>query len=105
MLLLPIPYNGKLRLLVVLEEDNIERIKEHDCAEVIWSQLGPYASMRPETIAIGYASAAEMKEISQWATQGETEKALKLVTGGFKFRPEMGDHDAGPIPLKGKFGN
>jgi len=102
MLMLPIPFEGKLKLLVILEDENIERIKEHDCAEIIWSQLGQFATLRPATIGIGYASPDEMKQIVAWAQQGNIADALKLVTGGFRFRPEKGDHDFGPVSLKGE---
>ena len=102
MLLLPVSWNGKLKLLVVLEDENIERIKEHDCAEVIWSQLGLYANTRPESITIGYANPSEMKRIYAYAESGEIGEALKLVTGGFKYRPEVGDHDFGPVSLTKK---
>lgn len=102
MLMLPVPYLGSLKLLIVLEDDNIARIKEHDCAEIIWSQLGQYAHMKPSTVTIAYASAAEMKQIHKWAAEGNTAKAIGLLTGGFKFRPEAGDHDLGPISIKKK---
>jgi len=101
MLLLPVPWKGKVKLLVILEEENIERIKEHDCAEVIWSQLGPNPPY-PESITIGYASAEELKKIQRWAQEGNIAEAIKLVTGGFKYRPECGDHDFGPVSLTKK---
>jgi hypothetical protein len=100
MLLLPVPWKGKLKLLVVLQDENVERIKQHDCAEVIWAHLGQYQNMRPESITIGYASPDEMQQIVKWAEAGEIVECIKLVTGGFKYRPEAGDHDFGPVSLK-----
>jgi hypothetical protein len=102
MLMLPFPYEGKLKLLIVLEDDNVQRIKEHDCAEINWAHLGQFANLRPSTITIGYANPAEMKQIQQWAQTGNIRDCIKLVTEGFKFRPEMGDHDHGPVSLRKK---
>lgn len=102
MLMLPISYEGKLKLLIILEDDNLQRIKEHDCAEVIWAQLGQFANLRPSTISIGYANPAEMKQIHAWAQAGNIRDCIKLVTEGFKFRPEAGDHDFGPVSLRKK---
>ena len=103
MLLLPVPWKDKIKLLVILEDENIERIKEHDCAEVIWAQLAPYSChMVPESITIGYATADELKKIQKWAKEGNIAEAIKLVTDGFKYRPERGDHDFGPVSLTKK---
>ena len=88
-------------LLIVLEDDNISRIKEHDSAEVKWSQLGAFCTMKPRIIGISYASAEEVARLHELIGADDVVGALKLLTGGFKFRPELGDHDFGPISLKG----
>lgn len=102
MILLPIPFDGKIKLLVVLEDDNVQRIKEHDCAEIIWAQLGQYAHLRPSSITIAYANSPEMAQIHKWASEGKNAEVIGLLTGGFRFRPEEGDHDFGPISLRKK---
>jgi len=102
MLLIPLPYQGKLRLLIVLEDDNITRIKEHDNAEVIWSQLKQFAHLMPDVIAIGYVSPEEAVKLYDMANKGDMAGCVKLVTSGFKYRPELGDHDLGPKSIKGK---
>ena len=102
MLLLPIPWEGKLKLLVVLDSENVERIMKHDCAEVDMKMLGQHASTRVSTVTIGYANAQEMAQIHKWLQEGNAVEAVKLVTSGFEFRPDLGDHDHGPAPLGGK---
>lgn len=103
MLMIPVLNKGRVDLLIVLEDDNIERIKQYDPAEVKWSQI-PWPDVRPRTIGIGYATAEEIKKIHKLAEEGKPQEAIKLVTRGFKFRPERGDHDFGPISL-GRKGN
>lgn len=101
MLLIPVLNNGRVDLLVVLEDDNIERIKQYDPAEVKWSDL-PYWAVRPGVIGIGYATADEVRRIHEFAEAGKPEEAIKLVSRGWKFRPERGDHDFGATPLTKK---
>ena len=46
MLLIPISKGSNIDLLIILEQDNIDRIQEYDPAEVIWSQLPPAMNRR-----------------------------------------------------------
>jgi len=97
MLLLPIPLpNGKVNLLIVLEDANLERIKQHDCAEVNWSYLG-VPVRNPEKIGVGYVNPEECAQLHEMAKKGDVAGCLRLVTGGFKHRPDAGD---GALPTK-----
>lgn len=102
--MLPIPQNeNKLSLLIVLEDDNVARIKEHDCAEIHWNQVQRmYPRMTPATIGIAYATPSEMVQIQAFIEKDDVKSAIKLLTVGFKYRPEAGDHDFGPVSIKGK---
>jgi hypothetical protein len=101
-LLTQVRRNGHVDLVIVLDEQGIERIKQYDPAEIPWSELPPDISLRgPATIAVAFCTAAEQKEIERmslsdpdWKT-----KAIEMVSRGFKFRPEAGDHDFGPTML------
>ena len=98
MLLLPIPLpNGKVNLIIVLEDANLERIKQHDCAEVNWSDLGDHAVRTPVKIGVGYVNPEECARLYKMAKKGDVAGCLRLVTGGFKHRPEEGD---GALPTK-----
>lgn len=103
MMLLPrVRRNGTVDLLIVLDEESITRIREYDNAEVLWNQLPPDYSMRkPNCIGVGFATAAEIKQIEESSVSDPDwkEKAYSLVTRGFKFQPEKGDHDFGPVVL------
>jgi len=98
MLLLPIPLpSGKLNLLIVLEDANLERIKQHDCAEVNWRDLREHALRAPDKIGVGYVNPEERERLYKMAKKGDMAGCLRLVTGGFQHRPEEGD---GALPTK-----
>jgi hypothetical protein len=87
-------------MLIALAEDNIERIKQYDQAEVIWPQLPPeYSTRRPSTIGITFCTQAEQDEIARRSNTDPDwkEYAFKLLTRGFEFKPDKGDHDFGPF--------
>ena len=103
MMLLPkVRRNGTVDLLIALTEENIGRIKLYDQAEIIWAQLGPeYSTRRPATIGITFYTVAEEAEIVRMSQSDPEwkEKAFTLLTRGFEFRPDLGDHDFGPVVL------
>ena len=102
-LLAQVRRNGTVDLCIVLDEVSIERIKRYDPAEVQWPQLPPiYSSRRPATIGVAFATKSDQAEIERMAASGDPnwqEQAIKLVTRGFEYRPDEGDHDFGPTVL------
>ena len=91
MMILPVPVQGQLRLLIVLEDENWERIKEHDCAEVNWKDLQPELRMLPvHSVHIGYVTPEERAKIVEFQRIGDMAAAIKLITGGFKVKPGDG---------------
>lgn len=102
MLITRVRRNGTVDLLIVLAEENIERIHQYDPVEIIWSQMPSEISMRrPATLAVTYASAEEQKQIEQDSISDPKwkEKWFDKVTRGWKFRLDKGDHDFGPTVL------
>jgi hypothetical protein len=92
--------DGSMDLLIVLGDDNMERVKQYDPAQIEWHKLPQYFSRRLlNIVAVGYATASEMEQIKGLASQGRQAEAFALVTRGFKYRPEAGDHDFGPTLL------
>jgi hypothetical protein len=92
--------NGTVDLMVVLDEDSVERIKRYDPAEIPWMEMPPDIRMRrPATIAVAYATAAEQKQIEQWSVSEPDwkDKAIDMLSRGFEYRPDLGDHDFGTI--------
>ena len=102
MLMIPLNCsNGDFDLIVVLEDENIARMKQHDPAEILWKQF-PFSTLRPKTIQIAYATPDEARKISELAQSGNIAEVVKLVASGWKFRPEAGDHDFGPVSMMKK---
>jgi hypothetical protein len=101
MMLIPLrtPETNRVDLLIILEQDNLERIKRHDNAEVMWGQLGFDPGCRPGTISIAYATAEEVAKVKDLAAKGKPRDILCMLTGGFEYRPDLGDHDRGPESL------
>lgn len=102
LLLTRVRRNGRVDMLVVMGEENIERIKQYDPVEIMWGTLPPEYSMRmPATIAVTFATAEEMKQVEQMSVSDPAwkERAFAMLTRGFQFRPEAGDHDFGPTVL------
>ena len=94
--------NGRVNWLICLDEGSIERIRAYDQAEVIWAQMPPdYSQRRPQTIGITFCSVAEQAEIMRMSASDPDwkEKAFKLLTRGFEYRPDKGDHDFGATVL------
>jgi hypothetical protein len=102
MLLTKVRRNGTVDLLIVMDQESIERIRAYDPAEVMWGSLPPeYSMRRPHTIGIGFATAAELFEIEQMSKTDPDwkDKAFAMICRGFEFRPDKGDHDFGPTVL------
>jgi hypothetical protein len=94
--------NGTVDLVMVLAEENIERIRRYDPAQVNWVDLPPEISMRrPHSVGVAFATAQELEEITAMSVRDPDwkEKALKMLSRGFEFRPDLGDHDFGPTVL------
>lgn len=94
--------NGKVDVVIVMAEENIERIRRYDPAQVNWRDLPPEYSMRSiHSVGVAYATADELKEIERMSLSDADwkEKALKTLSRGFEFRPDLGDHDFGPTVL------
>lgn len=81
-------------LFVVMEDENLERIKKYDPAEILGKNLGmPWQLLRIRNIVILYATAEESKRLSSVASKEDVVHNLKNLSRGWAFRPDKGDHD------------
>jgi hypothetical protein len=94
--------SGEFNLIVVLEDENIARLKEYDPAEIKWADLREYSGLKPRTIQIAYGTPEDIKRIIELVRQDKPIEAAQLISRGWKFRPEAGDHDFGPTSLTNK---
>jgi len=81
-------------LAIVLQDDNITRIKAYDPAELSIRKMGaPWNTLSLKDIMILYATAEEEKRTFALMEAGDVRGALRLLSRGFKFRPDAGDQD------------
>jgi len=82
-------------LFVVLEDENLERIKKKDPAEIVGRNLGqPWTFLRMRNVVIVYATAEESKSLSGCPNKAEMLRQLKQLSSGWEFRPDRGDGDS-----------
>lgn len=81
-------------LMIVLQEGNIERLREYDPVEVPLTMLGPkFAGLQLRDVTVTYATDEDIREVERLGQQGDIRGALRYLTRGFRFRPDRGDHD------------
>lgn len=82
-------------IMIVLQDENIERMKEYDPAELSLPLLsGPFLNVLDlRDIIISYATADDYQKVTELCRRREPHKALKYLSRGFKFRPDKGDSD------------
>lgn len=90
------------QLAVILEDDNLKRIKEYDPAEVLTDKLGaPWTGMKLVGITIHYATTKEIQELSRCVNPAQATAMLRSLSRGWKYRPKEGDHDGNYGSVKG----
>lgn len=102
MLISRVRRNGDVDVVIVLAEENIERLKRYDPAQVQWHELpSEIRNRRPHCIGLVYATAEELLQIERLSQTDPAwkEKVITLLSRGFQFRPDLGDHDFGPTVL------
>ena len=95
MLAIPFQINSTdYNVFVALEQDNIDRMKAYDPAQLEPLKLGmPWVGMRLNVVIIGFAMASDVEEAQRLAATGKGHEIPKLLSRGFQFKPEAGDHD------------
>src|SRR5678816_3209342 len=83
---------GRDSLWIVLEDENLDRIKEYDPAEVLTSKMPKQWRSSPvNSIVIAYATPEDRDEVFRLTREGDSATALRILSRGFRFRPETGD--------------
>jgi hypothetical protein len=93
--------NSQYSIVVVLQDENLSRIKEYDPAEVTLDKMGsPWNQLRLKDVIITYATDAEMMKVMRLMASGDVRKGLQLIARGFKFKPAEGDHDGPYLTMR-----
>jgi hypothetical protein len=98
MYVIPFQFNNtEYSVLVILQDENLERMKQYDPAEVsiakVLEQRPALQKLRLRHIHIGYGTESDMQECSRMISEGNLHGALALLSRGFRYRPQDGDHD------------
>lgn len=99
MMVVPVQFiPGEYAVYVILGRDNLDRIEEYDPAVVPIKDLpASYHGLRLAEVVITFATEPELQRVMELAHQGKPREALKLVTRGFRFRPDLGDYEGPPL--------
>lgn len=84
-------------IVVLLENDNMERIREHDPAEITIKKLPPeWTRLKLNAVLITYLGPEEKDRFLALCDDDRVQQALRFATRGWRYRPDQGDHDHGP---------
>lgn len=94
MMTVPLMINEReFDLVIALELSNLDRMREHDPAEIVKAHLGePWTRLQMRNIVLAYLTEKEAQEFPK-RMRDDSEAALKWLTRGFRYRPDRGDHD------------
>jgi hypothetical protein len=96
MIVLPLQINQKqYSLFVILEKENVDRIRfHHDPAEIVMEKLpSPWtAELSLKDIVICYVSETDLPRFMDLSKTNPI-AALRFLSRGFAFRPDRGDDD------------
>lgn len=74
---------GGLAVIIVVQEENLRRMKQHDPME-LHSQLAGLHEAHVASIVIAYATDEEFELYTELGAKGETDKIIKMIYSGWK---------------------
>jgi hypothetical protein len=82
-------------IFLALEEENVERIRAYDPAQLQVSKLRePFKSMKLVAVTVGFINAEDKAEAVRLMRNSSTVvPLLEYLSRGFQYRPESGDND------------
>lgn len=94
-------------LLVVMQADNIQRLRDYDPAEVPLQHLPDdvCGNRKLKNVILAYATTEEVNAmLADAVVGGALEPHFKKLSRGWKYRPELGDSEKPPIQFKPPMG-
>jgi hypothetical protein len=67
---------------------------------VLRSLGGGWAGSTLKDVIIAYATAAEQQRVLELCSAGQVKDALRLISRGFRYRPDRGDYDGPYLSAK-----
>jgi len=84
---------AEMDICIVLEDENLQRIRAYDPAEVVRSAMGPWADHAIRNVIVTYATPADMVTVNILMEQQSIGAAMQYLARGFRYRPDRGDTD------------
>jgi len=103
MMLAPLQINAEEYIIIcALQDENLERIKQKDPAQLQIYRLGePFSKLNLREVHLTHITDKEMEVIQTMISNGEDVRGfLKKLCSGWKYRPDKGDNDLPPATLK-----
>jgi len=103
--MLAIPFSdepGTYYLAILLEDENLDRMKRADPAIFNLPPTPQFAHMQLKSVLLGRISPDGKKHLLELIASGDGLAILRYVTRGFEYRPDLGDHDGPPLSLRTK---
>jgi hypothetical protein len=97
MMITSVRRNGRVDVVIVLSEENIERIRRYDPMDINWDETPSDIRTRlPQTIGVAYATQEELTTIEKMSASDPDwkEKALAMLSRGFDSRADLGDYQS-----------
>lgn len=95
MLLLPMlaPEPGYMNVVVVLDEEGLMRVRQHDPGELDLRKLpAEWQGLKIKTVSIAYEDRLGQQKVLELMRAGKLREAMQHLFRGFKVQP--GDDDA-----------
>lgn len=86
--------NGRFSVFVILESENLSRMKDNDPAQLnMWKFPPPFAGLTLRDVIISSPSPEDVAEAVALIQAGSSHDAFVHLSRGFKFKPKEGDND------------
>jgi hypothetical protein len=95
MLVIPAQFNAsQFSLFVILNDENIERIREYDPGEVVLSQMpAKWQRLKLKDIVLMFCPQEDVPKFIELVNKEGPQAGLKMLARGFRHRPDRGDDD------------
>lgn len=95
MMTIPLALNNTFyTLFVILEAENVTRLRANDPAEIVLDKLGQdWAQMILKDVVILMPSNEDLQIAMDLFKADKAKEAMRYLTRGWHFRPDQGDHD------------
>ena len=87
-------------LFIGFDDEGIDRLRTYDPGVVQQDQLPPeWSQLKLVEVIVGYYTADDQQHIVSLLQDGHFREALRYLTRGFTYKPELGDHDGPAVSL------